>query len=74
MTEALADVSKQRAMVALERQNIVAPLVDDLLSDMALTIERIGGHNSAFQRQHFQQLDHRLAFVRLGVGSNLREH
>jgi len=30
----------QRALVALEREAIVATLIDDLLSDRALTVQR----------------------------------
>ena len=64
----------QCALVAFQRQRIVAALIDDLLSDRTLAVERIGGHDRAFQRQHLQQLRHRGDLVRLGIRSNLRQH
>ncbi len=35
-----SDIVVQRALVALEREAIVATLIDDLLSDRALTVQR----------------------------------
>ena len=44
-----ADVIMQRGLVALQRQGIVAALIDDLLSNRALAVERIGGYDRPFQ-------------------------
>ena len=44
------DVVEQRRLIVLEGQHVVAPLVDDLLGDVALAVERLGGHNGAVQR------------------------
>ena len=68
------DVIMQCALVAFQRQRIVAALIDDLLSDRALAVECIGGHDRAFQRQHLQQLRHSGDLVRLGIRSDLRQH
>src|SRR3954469_18938672 len=48
----------QRALVAFQRQDIVATLLHHLLGDGALAIERVGGDDRAVQRQHLQQLWH----------------
>jgi hypothetical protein len=39
-----------------------------------LAIERLGGHDGAFERQQFQQLRHRSDLVRLGVGGYPHQH
>ena len=64
----------QRALVALQRQDIVAALIDDLLGDVALAVERVDGHDRALEREHLQQLRHRGDLVGLGVGGDLRQH
>jgi Mg2+ and Co2+ transporter CorA len=61
-------------VVSLERQSIVATLIDDLAGDLALAIERIDGHDAALQRQHLQKPGNRRDLVRLGVGRDLAEH
>jgi hypothetical protein len=38
------------------------------------SVERIGGHNGAFQGQQSEQLRHRRDLVRFGVGSYLRHY
>ena len=42
-----ADIIMQRALVALQRQGIVAALLNDLLSDHELAVQRVGGHDRA---------------------------
>jgi hypothetical protein len=37
----------QRALVALQRQDVVATLIDDLLGDLTLAVERVDGHDRA---------------------------
>ena len=44
-----ADVIMQRALIAFQRQSVVATLIDDLPSDRALTVERVHGHDRALQ-------------------------
>jgi hypothetical protein len=50
-----SDVSMQRALVAFQRQRIVAALIHELLRNGALAIERVRGHDRALER-HRQQL------------------
>ncbi len=45
--EKAAHVVVQRSLVSLERQHVVATLVDHLLGDLALTVHGIGGDGSA---------------------------
>ena len=63
----------QRALIAFQRQHVVAALIDDLPGNLALTVERISGHDGAFEGQHLQQLRHRGDLVRLGLGGDLRQ-
>src|SRR5882724_5613889 len=72
--EKSAHVVMQRALITLERQGIVASLIDDLTGDIALTVERIDGHDAAFQREHLQELGDGRNLVRLGVGCDLAEY
>jgi hypothetical protein len=65
---------KQSALVSLQCQRVVATLIHDLLRDGALGVERVSGHDGAFQRQHFQQFRNRSDLVRLGVGGDLGQH
>ena len=67
------DVAMQRFLIALQSQSIVAALIDDLPGDGALTVERVGGHDRPFQRQHFQKFRHGVDFFRLGVRGDLRQ-
>jgi hypothetical protein len=43
-------------LVAIERQRMAAALIDNLPGGAALAIERVHGHGTALQRQHFQEL------------------
>ena len=64
----------KRSLISLQGQGIVSALIDDLLGDGALAIERVGGHDRPFQPQHLQQLWHGGYLVRLRVGGDLRQH
>ena len=44
----------QRILVALQRQDIIAALLDDLCGNGALAIHRVSGDNRAPQREHLQ--------------------
>lgn len=72
--EQLPDIVVQRAFISLQRQRIVAHLLPDLLGDGVLAVERVGGHDSAFQHQHGQRLWHFRDFVRLGADGQPRQH
>ena len=74
IVEIEADIVMQRALVALQRQDIVSALTNDLLCDRALAVERVSGHDRALQRQHLQKLRHGGDLVRLRVGGDLRQH
>lgn len=41
------DIVMQRTLVALQRQGVIATLIDDLLGDLALAVERVDGHDRA---------------------------
>jgi hypothetical protein len=69
-----ADIVMQRVLVALQSQRVIAALIDDLLGDRALAVQRIGRHDGAFQRQHLQQRRHGGDFIGLGIGRNLSQH
>ena len=45
----------QRALIAFQRQRVVALLIDDLLGNAALAAECIRGHDGALQGQHAEQ-------------------
>jgi hypothetical protein len=74
IVEECADVLMQRALVALQRQDVVAALIDDLPGNGTLAVERVGGHDRALQCEHLQKLRHGGDLIRLGVGGNLRQH
>jgi hypothetical protein len=42
--------------------------------DVALAVERVDGHDGVLESEQFQELGHRSDFVRLRLGSDLREH
>ena len=68
------DVIMQRALISLQRQRVVAALIDNPLSDRTLAVERIGGHDRTLQRRHLQQLRYRGDLVRFGIRGDLRQH
>jgi hypothetical protein len=41
IVEEHGDIGVQRALIALEREGVITTLIDDLLGDRALTIERV---------------------------------
>lgn len=48
------DILLQRPLIALQRHDVVRPLLDNLARDLALTSHRIDGHNGALDGQHVQ--------------------
>ena len=49
-------------------------LPNDLAGDDPLAIERVDGHDAAFQRQHFQEFGRRRDLVGLLIGGDLAQH
>src|SRR5688572_29310481 len=45
----------KRPLVALEGQDVVAVLIDDLPGDVTLAVEGIDGHDRSLERQHPRQ-------------------
>ena len=49
------DILAQRALVTLERKNVIGLLIHDFLGDIALAAHRIDGHDGALDRHHVEQ-------------------
>jgi hypothetical protein len=49
-------------------------LIDDLLSNFALTVERVDRNNGAFEGKHSQQLGYGSDLIGLGIGGDLPQH
>ena len=64
----------QRLLIALQRQRVVAALIDDLLGDGPLAVQCIGGDDGALQRQHGEQLGHGCDLVRFVIRDDLGQH
>jgi hypothetical protein len=62
-----------RRLVALEGQDVVAPVVDDLLGDRRLAAHGVERDDAAFQRQQAQQLRQGDDLVRLVVDLDLAQ-
>lgn len=64
----------QRALVPFQGHHIIRALINDLLRDVALAVERVNRYDGALQAQHSQQLWDRRDLVRFDIGSDLAEH
>src|SRR5215210_7338737 len=73
VVEEAADIVVQAALVAFQREHIIAALFDRLGGDDPLTVERVGGDDAALERQQFQQFRHRCDLVGLAVDRQLTE-
>ena len=73
-TQTRLDVDRQRRLVVLDREDIVAAVGDDLLAQVALAEDGVAGNDAALDRQNAQQLLGRLVFVGLGIDAHLRQH
>ena len=51
VVEEVPDIVIHRPLIALEREGVVAALVDDLLGDCPLAIERVNGDDGPLERQ-----------------------
>src|ERR1700693_6309296 len=49
------DILAQRALVALEGENVIGILVEDFLGDVALAADGVGGNDGAFDHQHVEK-------------------
>jgi hypothetical protein len=56
IVEELDNVVMRCTVVAFQRQGVVAAPIHDLLRDGAMAVERVGGHDGAFQGQHHQHI------------------
>lgn len=63
----------QHSLVAFQRHDVIGFLVNHLLRDLAVTVERITGHDAALKAEHSQQLGDRHGLVRLGIGRDLAD-
>lgn len=50
-----SDIVMQRALIALQGRAVVTLLIDYLLGDCPMAVQRIGGHDRAFQRSIFSK-------------------
>jgi hypothetical protein len=60
------DVLAQRALIAFEGQDVIGLLFQDLFGDIALTADRVDGHDGAFDIQHLEEVgngDHLIGFL-----------
>jgi hypothetical protein len=71
--EAGLNVYLQARLVGLHRQQIVAPGVEDLLTEVALAEQGVAGDDPACNGQEAQQPQGRLVFVGLAVDLDLGE-
>jgi hypothetical protein len=72
--QARLDVDRQRRLIVLDREDIVAAVVDDLLAQVTLAEEGIPGDDASADGQDAEQLQGRLVFVGLGIDPHLRQH
>jgi hypothetical protein len=42
-------LTMERGLIALQRQRVIAALIDDLLGDGALAVERVDGYDRALE-------------------------
>ena len=73
-SEADSDVPFQPQLVALDREQVVAPLLDNLGTHVPLTEQGVAQNDAALDRQDAQQLQGGLVFVGLGVHAYLGEN
>jgi hypothetical protein len=64
----------QARLITFQRQHVVAALLDDLLGDLALAVERVHGNDAALERQHLRQSWYGGDLIGLSVGGDLRQH
>lgn len=72
--QARLDVDHQRRLIVLDREDIVAALVEDLPAQVALAEEGVAREDAAADGHNPQQLQGRFVFVGLGIDPHLRQH
>src|SRR5579883_2046308 len=70
--EEQGDIGVKRALVLLERENIVRFLLKDLGGNRLLRTDRIDGHDGAVDRQEVEKLGDRRDLVALGLDRSRR--
>ena len=68
------DVFAQGPLIAFEGEDVIGPLVHDLLGDVALTAHGIDGDDGALDRQHVEQLGDRHDLIGFFRHLELSEH
>ena len=68
------DILAQPALVALQRQDVVGLLVDDLARNLALASHRVDGDDRPIDRQHVEKRRNGDNLVRLLAHPGLRQH
>src|SRR5215831_17869548 len=68
LMKVLLDCRIRLFVMALQRQEIIAALVEDLLSDGGLTAHRIDGHHTALDSEQGEQLWHSGDLIGLRIG------
>ena len=68
------DIVAQRALVALQRENVIGLLVDDCLRDFALAAHGVDGHHRALDGQKLEQRRNGDDLVGLVADLGLPEH
>ena len=68
------DIVAQRALVALQREDVIGLLVDDRLRDFALATRSVDGHHRALDGQKLEQGGNGDDLVRLVADPGLSEH
>jgi hypothetical protein len=56
ITDQIAHLLVERGLIALDREQVISALVDDLFGDLALTAHRIDAHHQTLDVQGFEQL------------------
>lgn len=69
-----AHIVMLRVLVALQRQGIIAALINHLLSDGTLAVERVCDDDGVLEVKHSQQHGHRCDLVGPDVGTDLAQH
>ncbi len=64
----------QRTLIALEPEDVVAALIDDLRGDLGLTAHRIDSHDAACKLQQLQKLGNGRDLVGCLLGGFLPQH
>ena len=73
MAEARRDIRLQARLILLDKEEVVAPLRDDLLAEVALAEDGVAGDDAALDRQDAQQFQGGLVLVGLGIDFDLHE-